>query len=93
MINLLLTALNISAGLVVFVHCVCRLSVRRWTVKQPELWAHAVLAGGAIGIICSPAFNYTQPVPVEIVFNMGAAVYFLAQIWRLRKMKRGGHCV
>ena len=93
MINLLLTALNISAGLIVFVHCVCRLSVRQWTLDQPELWAHAALAGGSVGIIFSPAFNYTQPVPVEIVFNMGVAVYFLAQTWRLRKMKRSGHRV
>ena len=93
MSNLILTAVNILAGLIVFIHCVCRLSVRRWTVKQPELWAHAALAGGAIGIICSPLIDYTQPVPAESVFNMGAAVYFLAQTWRLRKMKRGGHCV
>ena len=63
MSNLILTAVNILAGLILFIHCVCRLSVRRWTVKQPELWAHAALAGGAIGIICSPLIDYTQPVP------------------------------
>ena len=93
MINLLLTALNISAGLIVFVYCVCRLSVRRWTLDQPELWAHAALTGGAIGIIYSPLIDYTQPGPAELVFNVGAAVYFLAQTWRLRKMKRSGHRV
>ena len=93
MINLLLTALNISAGLIVFVYCVCRLSVRRWTLDQPELWAHATLTGGAIGIIYSPLIDYTQPVPAELVFNVGAAVYFLAQTWRLRKMKRSGYRV
>ena len=99
MSNLILTAVNILAGLIVFIHCVCRLSVRRWTWRQPELWAHALMVGGAIGVFFSsliresPLIDYTQPVPAELVFNVGAAVYFLAQTWRLRKMKRGGHCV
>lgn len=93
MSNLILTAVNILAGLIVFIHCVCRLSVRCWTVKQPELWAHALMTGGAVGVLYSSLIRESPHNISEIVINAGLAVYFLAQTWRLRKMKRGGHYV
>ena len=80
MSNLILTAVNILAGLIVFIHCVCRLSVRRWTVKQPELWAHAALAGGASGIICSP-LNVEGRADVELAWFFSA--WGLALLWAL----------
>ena len=49
--NTFLVWLNLAAAVVVFVHCVCRLSVRKWTCRQPELLAHAVLCGGAVGVL------------------------------------------
>ena len=91
--NLILTAVNILAGLIVFIHCVCRLSVRRWTWRQPELWAHALMVGGAIGVFFSSLIRETPHNISEIVINCGVAGYFLAQSWRLRMLKKGKHCV
>ena len=88
MSNLFLTALNLVAALVIFVHCVCRLSVRQWTFRQPELWAHALLTGGAVGVVgISLVRGVSQP--AEVWINIGMAAYFLSQSWRLWKMKRG----
>ena len=89
MSNLFLTALNLVAALVIFVHCVCRLSVRQWTFRQPELWAHALLTGGAVGVIGVSLARGESTLGEEVWINIGMAAYFLSQSWRLWKMKRG----
>ena len=88
MSNLFLTALNLVAALVIFVHCVCRLSVRQWTFRQPELWAHALLIGGAVGVVGISLVRGVSK-PAEVWINIGMAAYFLSQSWRLWRMKRG----
>ncbi|MFC3873329.1 hypothetical protein [Neisseria musculi] len=77
----------ISAG-VIFVHCVCRLSVRRWNWRQPELWAHAVLCGGSVGVIGHGLAQGGVAHPAEIIINCGTAAYFLSQTWRLMLLMR-----
>ena len=89
MSNLFLTALNLVAALVIFVHCVCRLSVRQWTFRQPELWAHALLIGGAVGVIGVSLARGESTLGAEVWINIGMAAYFLSQSWRLWRMKRG----
>ena len=49
--NAYLTMLNLIAGGIVFIHCVCRLSVRRWAWQQPELWAYALMIGGSVVVL------------------------------------------
>ncbi|UOO87510.1 hypothetical protein [Neisseria arctica] len=73
---------NMAAVAVIFVHCVCRLSRRRWTVWQPELLAHAILCGGAVGVLGHSLMQGGLHHPSEIVINVGMAVYFLSQSWR-----------
>ncbi len=89
MSNLFLTALNLVAALVIFAHCVCRLSVRQWTFRQPELWAHALLIGGAVGVIGVSLARGESTLVAGVWINSGIATYFLSQSWRLWKMKRG----
>lgn len=84
----ILILINVLAAVVVFVHCVCRLSVRRWPLKSPELWAHAVLCGGAVGVIGHGLVQGGWVHPSEIVINCGMAVYFLSQSWRLWIVRR-----
>ncbi|MDO5638645.1 MAG: hypothetical protein Q4G28_02125 [Neisseria sp.] len=90
--NTYLIVMNLVAAAVVFVHCVCRLSVRRWTWRQPELWAHALMTGGAVGVLCSSLIRESPHNISEIVINAGLAGYFLAQSWRLHLLKKGKHC-
>lgn len=80
--------LNMAAVAVVFLHCVCRLSVRRWDWRQPELWAHAVLCGGSVGVIGHGLTQGGFTHPSEIIINCGVAAYFLSQTWRLLLLKR-----
>ena len=89
MSNLLLTGINLIAALIVFVHCVCRLSVRQWTFRQPELWAHALLTGGAVGVIGVSLARSESTLSAGVWINSGMAAYFLSQSWRLWRMKRG----
>ncbi len=86
--NTFLVWLNLAAAVVVFVHCVCRLSVRKWTCRQPELLAHAVLCGGAVGVLGSGLTQGTAHHPSEIIINCGIAAYFLSQTYRLWLIKR-----
>ena len=79
---------NVSAAVIIFVHCACRLSVRRWTLKQPELWAHAILCGGAVGAIGHGLVQGGAVHPSEITLNIGMAAYFLSQTYRLWYMKQ-----
>lgn len=80
--NNILLWLNIIAVAVVFLHCACRISRRQWTIRQPELWAHAILCGGSIGVLVHSLFQGGLHHPSEIAINCGIAIYFLSQSWR-----------
>lgn len=80
--------LNIFAAGVVFVHCVCSLSVRRWARGQYELWVYSVLCCGAVGVICHGLVQGGVYHLSEIIVNCGIAAYFLSQTWRRRKINR-----
>jgi hypothetical protein len=82
----LFAVLNIAASLMIFVHCACRLTVQRWTVRQPELWIHALLLSASIGVAASNLNGATRN-PHEVMLNIGIAAYFAAQTWRLRHSK------
>ncbi len=77
-----LLIINVLAALVIFCHCVCRLSVRKWTWKQPEMWAHVVLTGGAVGVMGHGLVSGAVHHPSEILINVGVAAYFLSLTWR-----------
>lgn len=77
-----LLIIDVLAALVIFCHCVCRLSVRKWTWKQPEMWAHVVLTGGSVGVIGSGLVQGGVHHPSEILINLGLAAYFLSLTWR-----------
>lgn len=79
--------LNIVSAVAVFIHCVCRLSIRQWKLKQPELWAHAILCGGAISVLWR-SLLHQNPSLSEVVMNCGLAVFFLSQGWRLWLIKK-----
>ena len=75
--------LNVLSALVVAVHCCCRLSVRQWDKRSMEMWAHALLVGGAVGVIGS-SLNADYPHhPTEVLSNFGMAAYLSVQSWRL----------
>ncbi len=86
--NTFLAWLNLTAAVVIFVHCTCRLSARKWNFRQPELLAHAVLCGGAVGAISGVLTRSMLSNPSEIIINCGVAAYFLSQTYRLWVVKR-----
>lgn len=77
-----LLIINVLAALVIFCHCVCRLSVRKWTWKQPEMWAHVALTGGSVGVMGHGLVSGAVHHPSEILINVGVAAYFLSLTWR-----------
>lgn len=86
--NQFLLFLNVAAAIVIFVHCVCRLSTRRWYWIQAELWAHIVLCGGAVGVMAHGLVQGGTHHPSEIIVNCGIAAYFLSQTWRQWNLNR-----
>lgn len=86
--NTLLIYLNIASALVVAAHCCCRLSVRQWDKRNAEMWAHALLVGGAVGVFGSSLTGTTPHHPAEILINFGMAAYLSVQSWRLWILKR-----
>lgn len=77
-----LLIINVLSVLVIFCHCVCRLSVRKWTWKQPEMLAHVVLTGGSVGVVGHELVRGAVHHPSEILINVGVAAYFLSLTWR-----------
>lgn len=82
--NNLLIWLNVTAAAIIFIHCVCRLSVRQWKWYSPQLFAYVILIGGSVGIFTSSLSGSVHH-PAEILINCGMAAYFIAQTWRLNK--------
>ncbi|MGF6148971.1 Uncharacterised protein [Kingella potus] len=80
----LMNLANLASALLIFVHCACRLTVQRWTLRQPELWIHAVLLASAVGVAASSADTAN---PHEVILNAATAAYFAAQTWRLRNSR------
>ena len=89
--NAYLTMLNLISGGIVFINCVCRLSVRRWAWQQPELWAYALMIGGSVGVLSGGFVQVPLRNISEVIINCGLAAYFVGQSWRLRHMKRSGY--
>lgn len=77
-----LLIINVLSALVIFYHCVYRLSVRKWTWKQPEMWVHVVLTGGSVGVMGHELVSGAVHHPSEILINVGVAAYFLSLTWR-----------
>ena len=84
----ILVALNIFAAVIIFVHCVCKLSLRHWKWHESGLWINAMLIGGSVGSVAIGLFNQTLPEWPEILINWGLAMLFTMRTWRLW---RDGH--
>ena len=76
-------ALNILAAVIIFVHCVCKLSLRHWKWHESGLWINAMLIGGSVGSVAIGLFNQTLPELPEILINWGLALLFTIRAWRL----------
>lgn len=84
--------LNLLSAAVVFVFAACRLSMRRWKLSQPELWAYAMLIGGSFVIVVG-TFAVPYPHNVgEIVLDFGMAIYCLSQYRKLKIIERVKKC-
>ena len=79
----ILVALNIFAAVIIFVHCVCKLSLRHWKWHESGLWINAMLIGGSVGSVAIGLFNPTPPKWPEILINWGLAMLFTMRAWRL----------
>ena len=79
----ILVALNIFAAVIIFVHCVCKLSLRHWKWHESGLWINAMLIGGSVGSVAIGLFNQTHPAWPEILINWGLAMLFTMRTWRL----------
>ena len=79
----ILVALNIFAAVIIFVHCVCKLSLRHWKWHESGLWINAMLIGGSVGSVAIGLFNQTLPKWPEILINWGLAMLFTMRAWRL----------
>ena len=79
----ILVALNIFAAVIIFVHCVCKLSLRHWKWHESGLWINAMLIGGSVGSVAIGLFNQTLPELPEILINWGLALLFTIRAWRL----------
>ena len=79
----ILGALNILAAVIIFVHCVCKLSLRLWKWHEPGLWINAMLIGGAVGSVFIGLLNQKLPEWPVILINWGLAMLFTVRAWRL----------
>ena len=79
----ILVALNIFAAGIIFVHCVCKLSLRRWHWHESGLWINAMLIGGAVGSVFISLFNQTNTEWPEVLIDWGLAMLFTMRAWRL----------
>lgn len=79
----ILVALNVFAAVIIFVHCVCKLSLRHWRWHESGLWINVMLIGGAVGSVAIGLFNQTFPEWPEILINLGLAMLFTMRTWRL----------
>ena len=79
----ILVALNIFAAVIIFVHCVCKLSLRHWKWHESGLWINAMLIGGAVGSVFISLLNQKLPEWPEILINWGLALLFTIRAWRL----------
>ena len=52
----ILVALNIFAAVIIFVYCVCKLSLRHWKWHESGLWVNAMLIGGSVGSVAIGLF-------------------------------------
>ena len=75
--------LNILAGVIIFVHCACKLTLRRWHWRESGLWINMLLIGGAIFSIGFGLINQAFPEWPEILINWGLALLFTMRAWRL----------
>ena len=79
----ILVALNIFAAVIIFVHCVCKLSLRHFQWHESGLWINAMLIGGAVGSVFISLLNQKLPEWPEILINWGLAMLFTMRAWRL----------
>ena len=79
----ILGALNILAAVIIFVHCVCKLSLRHWRWHESGLWINAMLIGGAVGSVFISLLNQKLPEWPEILIECGLAMLFTMRTWRL----------
>jgi len=79
----ILGALNILAAVIIFVHCVCKLSLRHWRWHESGLWVNAMLIGGTVGSVAIGLINQEFPEWPEILIECGLAMLFTMRTWRL----------
>lgn len=86
--NYVLIGLNILAGAIIFFYAICQLARKKWKLYQPELLAHALLAGSAVYLI-GGVFN-GHIVFAEVMMNAAFAL-FLAnkqlRLWHIQYRK------
>lgn len=78
--------LNIAAGCIVFCYSVCQLVFRHHGLLNLRRWTHALLIGGAVGMIHAGLSGF-DPWPV-VLANCATALYFLIRAYRLSRYRR-----
>ena len=79
----MLGILNVLAAIIIFVHCTCRISLRRWHWRESGLWVNTMLIGGSVGSIGLVWMDNEFPAWPKILINWGLAMLFTIRAWRL----------
>lgn len=81
----IITLLNLCAVAVVFFYAANRLSAKKWTFRQPELWVHTLLVGSSLGVFFSSAWDVSSRELAEVIMNMTTAIYLSVRAWRKKQ--------
>lgn len=82
----ILILLNLCAALTVFFYASNRLSVKKWTYRQPELWVHTLLVGSSLGVLLTSLWDMGEVQHfAEVMMNISTAVYLGVRAWRKKQ--------
>lgn len=89
-LNNILTVINMMSALCIFVHCACRLSVKKWDKSSKtqclRVLAYAMMLGGSIFAFATSSLFEIQYHPSSVMVNAGLALYFFMQTDRMRNL-------
>lgn len=87
--NYVLMGLDVLAGAIIFFYAICQLARKKWKLYQPELLAHALLAGSSVYLIGSVFQGHL--VFAEVMMNVAFALYLSTRqirSWQIQCKKR-----
>lgn len=87
--NYMLIGLDVLSGAIIFFYAICQLARKKWKLYQPELLAHALLAGSSVYLLGSVASGHI--VFAEVMMNVAFALYLSTRqirSWQIQYKKR-----